>query len=133
MVKSSLQKIAGNLTPKQFKGVAALLSSKTIADAALKAQVSERTLFTWLEDADFRAEVRKAEMQTVENATRRLLNGQNLALDTLEDLTTKARGESVRRLAAESWLNLSMRYNEMRDVESRLTELEKAVYGDDKK
>lgn len=123
-----LQKTSGNLTSKKIKGIAALLSAHTVEAAALMAGVSSRTLYTWLEDMDFRAELRKQEMQTVENATRRLLAGQNLALDALEILMTKARGESVRRLAAESWLNLSLRFNETRDIEERLTGLEAVIF-----
>lgn len=127
-----MQKIAGNLTSKQIRGITALLSSRTIGEAAQKADVSERTIHAWLTEADFRAELRSAENETIEFATRRLLSGQQQALDSLELLATKGRSESVRRQAANDWLNLLLKFRDLQDIDQRLEDLEAAVFENEK-
>src|SRR6516225_6839089 len=53
---------------KREQAVAALLSSPSVAAAAQKAGVSERTLRSWLKDADFPALYRAARRDIVEAA-----------------------------------------------------------------
>ena len=115
------------INAKQAKAIAALLTEKTIGAAAKSAGIAERTLYNWLADNSFRAELRKAEAALVDSAVRRLARGQEAALDTLEKLMKSAKNESTKASAAVSWLNLFLRFNDARDVEQRLTELEKAV------
>ena len=115
------------LTAKQTRSIGYILTSKTLGDAAHGAGVSERTLYTWLKIPEYRTALREAEKQTVENATRRLIAGQNAALDTLEALITKARNEGVRRASAMDWLNMVLRFRDMAEIDERLTALEQAV------
>lgn len=115
------------LTAKQARSIGYILTSKTLGDAAHSAGVSERTLYTWLKIPEYRTALREAEKQTVENATRRLIAGQNAALDTLEALITKARNEGVRRASAMDWLNMVLRFRDMAEIDERLTALEQAV------
>lgn len=117
------------LTAKQSTAIGYLLTSKTMGDAAKRAGVSERTLYTWLKLPEFRDALRNAEKQTVENATRRLMAGQNNALDTLEALMSKARNEGVRRAAAMDWLNIMLKFRDLADIEGRLRALEQRGNG----
>lgn len=120
------------ITVKQQKAITALLSERTGRDAAKKAGVSEKTLYTWLADKDFRAALRSAEADILETVTRRLGVGQTLALDTLETLITKAKHESTRLTACTSWLTMFVKYRDMKDIDERLTALEAAIH-DNKK
>jgi hypothetical protein len=115
------------LTAKQARSIGYILTSKTLGDAAKGTGVSERTLYTWLKIPEYRTALREAEKQTVENATRRLIAGQNAALDTLEALITKARNEGVRRASAMDWLNMVLKFRDMAEIDERLTALEQAV------
>ena len=115
------------ISTKQTRAIVCLLESKTVGEAAKKAQVGERTLYTWLSDVDFRKALKEAESETINLATRRLMTGQGQALDTLEVLMTKAKHESTRRQAAIDWLNMLLRFREQVDNESRLAELEEIV------
>jgi hypothetical protein len=115
------------ITTKQQKAIAALLTARTTGAAAVSAGVSERTLYKWLADTSFRAALRTAESELVDSAVRRLAKGQEAALDTLETLIQKAKHESTRHAAAVSWLNLFLRFNEVKNIDERLTELEKQV------
>ena len=118
-----------DLTPRQRRTITALLSSRNIQEAAQVAKVGTRTLFRWLKnDTDFRAALLEAENRTIDEATRRLLAGQEQALDTLESIMTKADKQSDKRLAAIAWLEIALRWCELRDFEQRLLKLEEKLY-----
>jgi hypothetical protein len=116
------------ITVKQQKAITALLSERTGRDAAKKAGVSEKTLYTWLADPAFRAALRSAEADIWGAVTRRLGAGQTLALDTLEKLIQAARHESTKLTACVSWLNMFVKYRDMKDIDERLTALEAAIH-----
>lgn len=117
------------ITVKQQKAITALLSERTTRDAAKKAGVSEKTLYGWLADKDFRSALREAESGVLETVTRRLTSGQRLALDTLEKLIQSARHESTKLTACVSWLNMFIKYRDMKDIDDRLTALEEHIKG----
>ena len=112
------------IATKQQKAITALLSERTARDAAKKAGVSEKTLYGWLADKDFRQALRSAEAEVLDTVTRRLGVGQALALDTLEKLIQSARHESTKLTACVSWLNMFVKYRDMKDIDERLTALE---------
>jgi hypothetical protein len=116
------------ITTKQHKAIAALLSERTIGAAAKKAGIAERTLYTWMNEPAFRAALRDVEKSMLESVTRRLSVGQSAALDTLETLITKAKHESTRRQAAIDWLNLSLKFIDVLNIDERLTALEAALH-----
>lgn len=116
-----------SITTKQAKAISALLTSRTIGEAATSAGVAERTLYTWLKRADFRGALREAQNELLDTTTRRLANGQTAALDTMEKLIQSARHESTRLTACVQWVNLFLRFNEIKNIEERLTELERQV------
>ena len=57
---------------KKEAAIAALLSSPTIADAAAKARISERTVLRWLQDESFATAYRKAQQRLLESAVNSL-------------------------------------------------------------
>ena len=120
------------ITTKQQKAITALLSERTARDAAKAAGVGEKTLYTWLADPAFRGALRSAEAEVLDTVTRRLGVGQTLALDTLESLIQKAKHESTKLTACVSWLNMFVKYRDMKDIDERLTALEAAIH-DNKK
>ena len=116
----------GELTAKQQRAVQALLTAKSVSAAALAAHVGERTLFRWLTEPAFRAALTAAESNLIDAATRRLLQLQGAALDTLEALLGDGSDASagVRLRAAQVALEHLLRLRELRDIEQRLTALE---------
>ena len=118
------------LSAKQQRAIEALLSSKSVAEAAASAKVAKRTLFRWMaEDQAFRAALSQAEGEMLDAATRRLLNLQGESIDTLEYLISQAQTESVRLRAAQVVIETSLKLRELRDIEQRLTALEQAQAG----
>ncbi len=132
MTEEKQENTETGITVKQQKAITALLSERTLGAAAKKAGIGERTLYTWLTEKELRAALRSAENDLLETVTRRLSAGQTLALDTLETLITKAKHESTRHAAAVSWLNLSLKFIDVMNIDERLTALEAAI-NDNKK
>ncbi len=132
MTEEKQENTETGITVKRQKAIAALLSERTLGAAAKKAGIGERTLYTWLTDKDFRAALREAEREVLDTVTRRLTAGQTLALDTLEKLIQSARHESTKLTACVSWLNMFIKYRDMKDIDERLTALEAAIH-DNKK
>lgn len=120
------------ISTKQRKAIAALLTERTLSAAAKSAGIGERTLYTWLSDETFRAELRQAESELLDNAVRRLASGQGAALDTLERLIKSAKNESTRRQSSVDWLNLFLRFHDVKNIDERLSALEKAVQNEGK-
>jgi hypothetical protein len=113
------------LTPKQRRGVAAMLTQPTIAAAAQAAGVTERTLYRWLVLPAFTAELKAKQAGIIDAAAGRLVQGLGQALDTLAKLMTMAESESVRRAAASEWLANCLTIREQTDLERRLADLER--------
>lgn len=120
------------ITVKQQKAITALLTERTARDAARTAGVNEKTLYTWLNEPNFKAALRSAEKTILDDVTRRLSAGQRLALDTLEKLVKSARHESTKLRASVAWLEMSLKFRDMKDIDERLTALEAAI-NDNKK
>lgn len=112
---------------KQAKVIAALLSERTARDAAKKAGISEKTLYQYMQADNFRTALREAESELLNSAVRRLATGQSAALDSLSLLITKAKHESTRRQASVDWLNMFLRFNDVKNIDERLTALEAAI------
>ena len=126
---AEIQNNSGNysLTAKQTRAVGYLLTSRTVAEAAEKAGVTERTVFAWLKLEGFRAALRDASRTSVDQTSRRLADGQAQALDTLATLMTNGINEGVKRAAAVDWLNLTLKYRDLNELEERITRLEEML------
>jgi len=115
------------LTRKQIKGIAALLAHQTVTEAAKDAGVSEKTLYRWMQDETFSAELRAAATKTIDGMVRRLTAGRDVALDTIYNLILYAKSDNVQRLAAKDWFEILHRTIELDEIEKRLTVLEEKI------
>jgi hypothetical protein len=116
------------LSRNQRRAIAALLQHRTITAAAAAIGLNEKTVRRYLENLDFQQALTQAESDTIDEAGRRLLSGQDQALDALEDLILGAEKESDRRLAAKDWLSFTLAFRELKNDETRLAVLEEVVY-----
>jgi len=117
-----------NISSKQERLIAALLTSGTIQQAATVAGVSETTAWRWLHhDAAFIAAYRAARREAVQQAIARLQQVSTHAVFILASvMADKATPASVRVAAASKILDLALRAVELEDVEARLSALEAA-------
>ncbi len=112
------------VTPKQARGIAALLTEPTIAAAAERAGVAPKTIYQWLKLPEFRAELQRVQGQELDQIAARLTGGLSAALDELERLMTSAESETVRRQAVSEWFNRVHQFIELRELEERIRVLE---------
>lgn len=112
---------------RRSRALTALLAARSVDQAAQIAGVSRRTVFRWLEDKEFRDQLKAAEGQALDEAARRLLSGQALALDVLEDIISNSTKDADRRLAAVAWMDLLLRWREATALEDRIQVLEEKV------
>lgn len=117
------------ITGMQRKAIAALLSSRSVPEAAEAAGLGQRTIYRYMTDPAFRLALADAEGQAIDNATRRLLTMQDLAIDTIADVLKDPESSAgVRVRAAGQVLEYLLKLRELRNIEHRLTALEAASY-----
>ena len=114
---------------KQEDAIAALLSQRSIDDAARACGVGARTLIRWLKLPEFGGEYRKARREVVLQAVARMQQATGaagtVALKLMTDPNVPA---AVRLRAAEFVFDRALKGIEIEDIEARLTELEQANY-----
>ena len=119
---------SNELTTRQKKAIAALLSQPDAKAAAKRARVGYRTIMRWLaENEQFKRALTKAEGAAIDEAGRLLLTGQKAALKTLYELMTGGQSENTRRLAAVAWVDFALRYRDIWNFEERLQAIEQKV------
>ena len=118
------------MSPKQTKAIPILLQASSIQEAATAAGISERTLYRWLHDPAFQAELQQAQDRIVNTAIRRMSAGINDAVDCLlqiiNDPTVKA---SSRVNASRILLGEFRHLRAFADLSQRVTALEAFIDG----
>lgn len=118
------------MTPKQQKALVALLTQPTKEKAAAAAGITSKTLRSYLDDPEFRAEYRKAFSELVEDATRKMQQTLDPAVAVLREvMENDGENGQVRVSAARSVLEYGLKMTEQIDILNRLQELESAIQG----
>lgn len=105
--------------------IIALLQQPTIGQAAAQAEVSERTLWRWLQDPDFQREYREARRQALNHAITRLHQRAAEAAETLAAIMADPENPATTRInAARSILEFGFKGSELAELEERLEKLE---------
>lgn len=113
------------MSTKQARVIAALLSSRTHTEAAAAAGISERTLYLWLADTTFQAHYQAARREAVKHALSQLQHLTSEAVATLKKLLSSGK-PTVQLGAARTVLEMSIKAVEVEDVLARLEALEQA-------
>jgi len=118
------------ITRNQKRAIAALLKYPTIEQVAEAIGVNPRTVFRWLNDADFRLELSQAEGEALDRISRRLLVLGDKAINAIESVIDNPQyeGAANKRLAAALILDQLLKLRELRNIETRLSDLERAVF-----
>ncbi|HML75431.1 MAG TPA: helix-turn-helix domain-containing protein [Anaerohalosphaeraceae bacterium] len=118
-----------SISPKQEQAILALLDSKSIREAARKAQVSERQLFRWIKEPVFDAAYRKARAKIFETSVSRLQAVSTKAIDTLEKvLDSKKAHPSTKVSAARCVLENVRKAVELDELSVKLENIERALH-----
>ena len=107
------------------RAILALLSERTIGQAAAKAEVNERTLRRWLSDDDgFKAEYAAARQATFQAGIGRVQALTARAVDTLEELLDAEKYPSVRLGAARTVAEMGIHQHDAETILRKLDEIE---------
>lgn len=110
-------------TRRHYEAVLALVSEPSVAAAATKAGVSEKTLWRWMQREDFGEQYRGARRQVVDVALINLQQTAGEAVATLRRLLTCGQ-PNVEARAAVAILEQTIKAVEMEDLHGRLRALE---------
>lgn len=114
------------ISTKQEKLIALLLTERTIDEACKKAGVNVTTYWRWMQDENFLIQYRRARRGIFENTVAKLQSVTYQAIETLErNLTCENPGAEIR--SAQIILEQSIKGLEMLDVENRVEMLEELV------
>jgi len=114
-------------TPRQRRAIAALLATGDKNDAAEQAGVSRRTLYRWMHQDEFRAELVQAETAALDELSRQLVRLAALAVETLERAMANAETDGQRIRAADIVLSRLLQLRELVSIETRLAALERTM------
>jgi len=113
---------------KKEEAVAALLSHRSVEEAARAAGVGYKTLLRWLNLPEFREAYRKARREAVQQAVARLQQATGIAsLTMLKMMTDPNVPGAVRLRAAAHVIDYAIKGVEVDDIEARLAELERSA------
>lgn len=119
-----------NLTARQSKALTALLTEPTIAAAAAKVGVGERTLHTWLAEPAFASAYRDARRDAYGQAVARLQQYSHAAVTVLlQVMATTDTPAATRVNAAAKVLDFARSSIELEDLAERIDQLEQSMKG----
>lgn len=113
------------LTAKQEAAILALLTARSIEEAARTTNVPPRTLHRWLQEPRFQAAYRKARRAASAQSTARLQQATSAAVSTLLKIMVDTTAPAATRVrAADSVLGHARQAGQIEDVEERIAALE---------
>jgi hypothetical protein len=125
------QQMAGStakLGRKQEEAILALLSQRSIEEAARVAGIGPRTLYRWTKEPEFDAAYREARRTAFRQSVARLQQASGAAVSTLlKTMVDPATPPATKVRAADSVLGHSAKAIELEDIEARVAELERAT------
>ena len=123
-----MQPVEEKLSPKQEKALVALLDCGEIQQAAARAEVSDVTLWRWLQQAEFQRRYREARRQLVETAVAQLQGDCTTAARVLREVAEDtAAPASARVAAAKAILEQSIAAVQLTDLQAEVEEIKQVL------
>ena len=114
------------LSEKQMKAIQLLMRSLPVAEVARDTGVNRVTIYRWLKNDLFNAELDKRKNELIERSSRKLAGAMDQAINVLIDLL-KSKQQNVRRLAAGNLIDYCLKFSDVTDLEKRIKALEEAI------
>ena len=113
---------------KKEEAIVALLTHRTIEEAARAVKVAPKTLMRWMKEPEFKAAYRVANRAAFDQAIARLHHFSSAAVSILgKVMMDQATPPATKVRAADSILARTAKAIEVEDIEARLAELERAA------
>lgn len=114
------------LTARQAKFLPILLASPTYTAACRKGQISRDTLYEWLKEPAFKAELDRQRAELVAQGLALLSQSVVKAVETLAGLLD-AGDDRLKRLAAKDILDQQAKYQELEELTRRIEVIEERL------
>ena len=114
------------LTDRQLKAIPSIVGSPTFTEGCKKAKINKTTLYKWLKNPLFKAELDRQRDEVASEAFGVLTQGLTKAVEKLVGLLD-TRDDRLKRLAAKDVIDFIIRHKENEDLNERLTEIEKRL------
>ncbi|WP_230877191.1 hypothetical protein [Paenibacillus macerans] len=106
----------------------ALITERTIGEAAGKAGIGEATLWRWMQEDGFQELWREMKRQAVGRAISKIQQSATMAVETLEDVMGNRKAPAMARvMAAKTVLDTALKAVEIEDLTARLEALERSA------
>lgn len=116
------------LTANQRRALAALLASKSRAEASRRCGLGLRTLQDYEKIPEFAEALEKGRREALADAAHRIAAGYSETVDTLQEIVQNpATPDASRVAAARVLLEYGIKYAEMTDINRRLDKLEELL------
>jgi hypothetical protein len=126
--------ILQNLTPRQQKGLACLLSEPSIEAAATSAKVTRQTLYEWLREPQFKAAYEHLQQEVFAEGLSTLKASLSEGVTALRQALKDPEATPANRIAAATKLiELSLKAREQFELGQRLEQLEQLFQAQSKK
>jgi hypothetical protein len=122
------QQTAGKsvLTPRQRRAIPLLVASRTYTEGIEKAGINRTTLYKWLKEPGFSAELERQRDELASEAFGVLSQSLTRAVETLVGLLDCG-DNRLKRLAANDIIDHVLKHKEISEIEERLETLEQTL------
>ncbi len=111
------------LTDRQLKALPFIVTAPTYTEGAKKAGVDRVTVYKWLKDPEFKAELDRQREEIAQEAFGVLQQSLTKAVETLVDMLD-GNDSRLKRLVCNDIINHVLKHKELADFEKRLTAIE---------
>jgi len=115
-----------HFSEKKLKAIELLMQSYSPGEVAAEVGISRVTVYRWIKQESFQAELSKRKNDLLEAAARKLSGAADQAVEVLIQLL-ESKQPNVRRLSVGMILDYSIKFSELSDLESRIKVLEAAI------
>ncbi len=117
------------LTTRQLKAIPHIVGSPTYTQGCKKAKINKTTLYKWLKEPEFKAELDRQRDEIAAEAFGVLSQSLTQAVEALAGLLDN-KDDRLKRLAAKDVIDFIIRHKENEDLNERLKEVEKRLVGE---
>ena len=118
--------LGGDLTPRQLAALPVIAAASSNAEGARNAGIARRTLYNWLDDPDFRAEIIRLREETAALALSDLQAAMPIALSALIRCAQDD-NPFVRYCAARYIFNTAFQIGDFQNLQKEVQELQEAL------
>ena len=125
---SENEEAPGKLTPRQHRAIAEIMASPSLEEARRRLGAGKDTLYGWLRDPVFSAELKRQLDELARYAMDRLKVGLSKSVDKLLEVVDRSDVEvSLQIRAAQTLLEHGIRVVEIQELEQRIANLEETI------